>query len=165
MKPDMNRRVIVVDDDERILTSFQKILTPPRGRTARLRSLVGELSPPPVRFELTTATQGKKAAVQVQAAVRSQQPFAVAFVDMRMPPGWDGVETIRRIRALDPEVYVVVVTAFADHSEEEMRQAVQHELILLRKPFQPTEITNLAERLCKRWTERAAPSASKGKSK
>src|SRR5262249_49740759 len=81
------------------------------------------------------------------------QPYAMAFVDVRMPPGWDGIETIGRIWEVDPEVQIVVCTAYADYSWEEMRAKVGHpdNLLVLKKPFDNIEVQQLAHAMTRKW--------------
>ena len=77
----------------------------------------------------------------------------MAFVDVRMPPGWDGVETIARIWEVDPELQIVVCTAYSDYSWEEMRAKVGQpdSLLVLKKPFDNIEVQQLAHALTKKW--------------
>jgi len=88
-----------------------------------------------------------------EEAVRKNEPFTLAFIDVRMPPGWDGMETAKRIRALDPEIELVIVTAYSDHSIEEIVRAVgsSDKLLFLRKPFDPDELRQLALSLTSKW--------------
>jgi PAS domain S-box-containing protein len=89
----------------------------------------------------------------VKRALAENRPYALAFVDVRMPPGWDGVETIARIWEVDPELQVVVCTAYADYSWEEMRAKVGQpdSLLVLKKPFDNIEVQQLAHGLTKKW--------------
>ena len=77
----------------------------------------------------------------------------MAFVDVRMPPGWDGVETIARIWEVYPELQIVVCTAYSDYSWEEMRAKVGQpdNLVVLKKPFDNVEVQQLAHALTKKW--------------
>ena len=89
----------------------------------------------------------------VKQALAENRPYALAFVDVRMPPGWDGVETIARIWEVDPELQIVVCTAYADYSWEEMRAKVGQpdSLLVLKKPFDNIEVQQLAHGLTKKW--------------
>ena len=112
--PAMNRRVLVIDDNEAIHADFRKILTPAPVASDDLLAAEADLfgTPAPtddrVQFELATATQGQEGFALVQRAQAEGRPFAMAFVDMRMPPGWDGLETIQRIWAVCPEIEIVI---------------------------------------------------------
>jgi diguanylate cyclase (GGDEF)-like protein/PAS domain S-box-containing protein len=159
------RRILVIDDNRAIHQDFAKILEPPRvsGELAALDAdLFGEpatvlpaaaLPGSPMTFELHFASQGEQGVALVAAATSRQEPFSVAFVDMRMPPGWDGVETIRRLWELDPELQCVICTAYSDYSWEEILQklGVSDKLLLLRKPFDPAEVGQLACSLAEKW--------------
>jgi signal transduction histidine kinase len=92
----------------------------------------------------------------VKAALDDHRPYAVAFVDVRMPPGWDGIETITRLWQADPELQVVICTAFSDHSWSDLmaRLAPADRLLILRKPFDGVEIRQMAHALAVKWTLR-----------
>ena len=104
-------------------------------------------------FELDSAYQGQEGLAMVKKALAENRPYALAFVDVRMPPGWDGVETIARIWEVDPELQIVVCTAYADYSWEEMRAKVGQpdSLVVLKKPFDNVEVQQLAHALTKKW--------------
>ncbi|MCI5212330.1 MAG: hybrid sensor histidine kinase/response regulator, partial [Candidatus Electrothrix sp. ATG2] len=75
------------------------------------------------------------------------------FVGIRMPPGWDGMKTARRIRKIDPNIEIVIVTAYSDRSREEIARSVGtlHKLLFFRKPFDPDELMQVAVSLCDKW--------------
>ena len=104
-------------------------------------------------FELDSAYQGQEGLEMVKKALAENRPYAMAFVDVRMPPGWDGVETIARIWEVDPELQIVVCTAYSDYSWEEMRAKVGQpdSLLVLKKPFDNIEVQQLAHALTKKW--------------
>ena len=89
----------------------------------------------------------------VEQAVAAGKPYALAFVDMRMPPGWDGVETIEHIWKVDPEIQVVICTAFSDHPWHRIaaRLGKSDRLLILRKPFDAVEVEQLASSLTHKW--------------
>src|SRR5258705_6555896 len=107
----------------------------------------------PKGFELDSAFQGKEGLEMVKKALEEGRPYAVAFVDVRMPPGWDGIETITRIWEVDPNLQIVVCTAYADYSWEEIRAKVGQpdSLLVLKKPFDNIEVQQLAHALTKKW--------------
>ena len=116
----LNRRILLIDDNHAIQADFRRILTQPDGnaplREARASLFDDDaLPPPPERFEVDCADQGQTGLAMVREALQRNQPYAVAFVDMRMPPGWDGGETIEHIWRVDPDVQIVICTAYADH--------------------------------------------------
>jgi two-component system cell cycle sensor histidine kinase/response regulator CckA len=155
----LNRRILIVDDNATIHTDFREILCPDTSGRAAAREmeavLFGEAQPAADQtvFELDSAYQGQEALTMVQQALVKDQPYALAFVDVRMPPGWDGVETIARIWEIYPALQVVVCTAYADYSWEEMRAKVGQpdSLVILKKPFDNIEVQQLAHALTKKW--------------
>ena len=152
-----NRRILVIDDDHYIRETYQDILAPTtrlkgknRDHISRLLSLNSNDKPV---FALEMAAQGLEGFSMVQEGLAGDMPFALAFIDVRMPPGWDGIQTAARIRQIDPYIELVIVTAYADRSLEEIIKAVgtPEKLILLRKPFDPEEIIQLAFSLTEKW--------------
>jgi len=154
-----NHRVLIVDDNANIHGDFREILCPDLGTTTSLNNMEAVLfdddkpSIPEVRFELASAFQGQEALEKVKAALAEGRPYALAFVDVRMPPGWDGIETIARIWEVDPALQIVVCTAYADYSWEQMRAKVGQpdSLVILKKPFDNMEVQQLAHALTKKW--------------
>ena len=155
----LNRRVLVIDDNEAIHADFRKVLTPPVAASADLlaaeAALFGASAPPVdrVAFELVTASQGEQGLQCVRAAAAAGAPFAVAFVDMRMPPGWDGIETIERIWREFPELEIVICTAFSDYSWAETLQRLGRtdRLLIVKKPFDHVEVLQAASALTHKW--------------
>jgi PAS domain S-box-containing protein len=115
----------------------------------------GDILPlvPASTFDISSAHQGQEALALVESAVAEQRPFALAFVDVRMPPGWDGVETISRLWKVDPDLQVVICTAYSDYSWDEMRRTLgdSDSLVILKKPFDTIEVLQLANALTKKW--------------
>src|SRR5207253_8749724 len=93
-------------------------------------------------FELHSAYQGQEALAVVQQALREDKPPAMAFMDVRMPPGWDGIETVTRIWRVYPELQVVICTAYSDYSWDEMvaKLGCSDNLVILKKPFDTVEV-------------------------
>ncbi|MEW6221099.1 MAG: response regulator [Thermodesulfobacteriota bacterium] len=164
MTTPFNNRILVIDDDPEILAAVCRILSPPpargEGQVAELAALLADSAPdtPSLaavsrRFEVETARQGEAGYRQLAAAATAGQPYAVVFVDMRMPPGWDGVRTIRAIHDADRHAQIVIVTAYADAPVSEIvaRVGFTDRLLYLKKPFDPEEILQLADSLCMRW--------------
>src|SRR5215472_10081962 len=153
-----NRRVLLVDDNASIHEDFKSILAENSAQAAvssMEEILFEEHDPaePPVSFEMDSAFQGQEALELVKRSVGEKRPYALAFVDIRMPPGWDGIETIARIWEVDPEIQMVVCTAYADYSWEEMRSKVGQpdSLLVIKKPFDNIEVQQLAHALTKKW--------------
>lgn len=151
-----NSRILLIDDTPSIHEDFRKLLvrrTAPE-LDATEASLFGKPVYPARRsFELDQARHGREGVAMVRAALESGRPYAVAFVDMRMPPGWDGVETIERLWAIDPDVQVVICTAYSDHAWDEVmaRLDVRDRLLVVKKPFDPIEVSQLAGTLTAKW--------------
>ena len=153
-----NRRILVIDDSDNIHADFRHILAPPVDANAALAAAEAALfgqSTTPVRagFAIDSAYQGEQALALVCAACEAEQPYAMAFVDMRMPPGWDGVETIARLWERDPKLQIAVCTAYSDHCWESMAQRLplDDRLLILKKPFDTIEIYQMACALTAKW--------------
>ena len=156
-----NHRILIVDDNEAIHEDFDKILkNAGRGATAALvdelaASLFGDETPtgPQTDFQPTHALQGQEALDLVLKSLAAAEPYALAFVDVRMPPGWNGIETVERIWQHDTEIEIVLCTAYSDFSWEEIagRLTQPERLLILRKPFDPLEVRQLAYGLTAKW--------------
>ena len=155
-----NRRILVIDDNPSIHDDFRKILGPIDARLADEldadeAALFGDAPEAAhmLSFEIDSAFQGEEGLEKVRAAVAAGAPHAVAFVDVRMPPGWDGIETITRIWAEFPGLEVVICTAYSDHSWDEIAKAVGHtdHVLVLKKPFDTIEVMQMAHTLSRKW--------------
>lgn len=155
-----NRRVLVIDDNHAIHHDFQKVFRSDAGTAeATLNQVRAALfggqqpSQEPERFELDCADQGQRALALVQAALKEGRPYAVAFVDMRMPTGWDGLVTIERLWKEDPRLQVVICTAYSDQPWDEIRGRIgrSDNLLILQKPFSSVEVSQLAGALTRKW--------------
>ncbi len=153
-----NRRILVIDDNRAIHEDFRKILETnieEKHYDQARAALFG--GPQPAReqeqFELDYADQGQQAIAMVQSALKAGRPYAVAFVDMRMPPGWDGLETVEHLWKEDPQLEVVICTAFADQPWVEIRDRIgrNDKLLILQKPFNSIEVLQLAIALSRKW--------------
>ena len=159
MSPD-NPRVLVVDDNTAIHEDFRKVLVQEPGAEddlSRVESLLfGDTTPTRPRqtpYLLDFASQGQQAARLVQQAVAAGQPYAIAFVDMRMPPGWDGLETIEHLWRHDPDIQVVICSAHSDYEWADVIERLGHsdKLLILKKPFEPIEVQQCAGALSRKW--------------
>ncbi len=155
-----NRRILIVDDNPSIHADFRKILAREETYGGELATAEAELfgeTPAPARrpvFELTCASQGQEGLAVVAQAVETGQPFAIAFVDVRMPPGWDGIETTARLWQADPDLQIVICTAYSDYSWDEMtaRLGTSDRMLILKKPFDAVEVLQLANTLAEKWS-------------
>jgi two-component system cell cycle sensor histidine kinase/response regulator CckA len=165
MKPatiERNLRILVVDDNRAIHDDFRKILCADTSRGDALEAAESILfdgaaeqtrASKRLNFEIESAHQGQEGLAKVEAAVKAGRPFAMAFVDVRMPPGWDGVETAARIWEVCPDLQVVICTAYSDYSWDEMAAKLKNSdrLVILKKPFDTVEVLQLANALTEKW--------------
>src|ERR1044071_2292902 len=155
-------RIIIVDDNPAIHQDFRQILdrSGRAARTASLDDIERELggSPSPAAslgraYGLQFVAQGEDAVRAVAEARTTGQPFACAFVDVRMPPGIDGIDTIERMWQCQPELEVGLCSAYGDYSWEDIVRRLNpgDRLVVLRKPFDPMEVRQLAACLSEKW--------------
>ena len=157
--PVTNRRILVVDDNPAIHDDFARMFSPSDAGDdidAAAAALFGDTVRPAEdgpAFELAFALQGEAALEQVQVACAEGRPFALAFVDMRMPPGWDGLTTILKCWEVDPHLHVVICTAYTDRSWAEIRAKLtaRDQWLVLKKPFDKIEVLQLAQALTDKW--------------
>jgi signal transduction histidine kinase len=153
-------RVLVVDDNQAIHADFAKILTRPAASSdlddlERLAlggtSRAADLDMPV--YEIESAFQGAEALSRLQTAVGSDQHYALAFVDMRMPPGWDGLQTIEKLWSVDPGLQVVICSAYSDYDWEEVLGRLKRpdKLLVIKKPFEAVEVLQCANALTGKW--------------
>ena len=158
MKPIAFNRILIIDDNRAIHEDFRKILRPENEQTAALDSTAAflfdeqEVSNFP-KFELDSAYQGQEGLKLVVQALEENRPYSMAFVDIRMPPGWDGVETIGHLWKVDPSLQIVICTAFSDYSWGEIVKALgmTDQLLILKKPFDSIEVRQFAYSMSKKW--------------
>ena len=143
-------RVLVVDDDSSIRETYRQILCPEGSGLGALEALISgaPATAQAAEFEVTEAAQGETAAALQKLALTAGRPHQIAFIDMRMPPGWDGLQTAVALRALDPAIYIIIATAFSDYDVNQLQQALGHDVVMLRKPFTREEVYQLARTLC-----------------
>jgi two-component system sensor histidine kinase/response regulator len=154
-----NRRIIIIDDNHAIHEDFARILRGKDQQQNQLDDLEAELfgnkpTPTGVTFDLASAFQGEEGVAKVRAALDAGKPFALAFVDMRMPPGIDGLETLERIWQIDPDIQAVICTAYSDYSWDELlgRLGRNDRLLILKKPFDNIEVRQMAGTLTEKWS-------------
>ncbi|GAB4563698.1 MAG: hypothetical protein Tsb0020_13030 [Haliangiales bacterium] len=154
------RRVLIVDDSPSIHADFREILAPRRTDSlAELDELLfGDDAPvapeaPTTEFALDFAYQGQEALTMVEAATGEGRPYAVCFLDVRMPPGWSGPETLAHLWRVDPNLQVVLCTAYADLSWQSLLASFARTdgLLILKKPFEVPEVRQMAYALSEKW--------------
>lgn len=154
---EMERRILVIDDQSQIHETFARIF---RGDNRNQHDLddfearfLSNDSDPLVQhsvtapvFALTHAYSGEEGVHEVQKSIDNDEAFSVAFVDMRMPKGMDGLATIKRLWRIDPNLQVVICTAYSDHTWDDIVASLGYSdrLLLLRKPFEQDEARQLA---------------------
>ena len=127
-----DNNILVLDDDLELLAAYRRILQQ-------------DGNP---EFKVTTASQGKQGVELVRDSIEKNRPFAVAIIDIRMPPGIDGLETARKIRDLDSSIFIVLTTAYNDRSIEEIQRNVRHDVVLARKPIANDELIQQVRNAC-----------------
>lgn len=152
-----NNRVLIVDDQPEVHSDFREMLER-NPVMALLDDLATAFDDKPAvaflpEFELFHATDGEEACDILRTARASDHRIAVAFVDIRMPPGIDGVETARRMRGIDGDIEIVLMTAYTDQSLSEIMHgmAAPHKLLYIRKPFSREEIQQITLSLVGKW--------------
>src|SRR5689334_2879424 len=164
-----NHRILIVDDNPAIHEDFKKIFTATKSTEAGFdeadAALFGQAAAAGSEheFSLDSAFQGQEGLDLIRKALEKESPYAMAFIDVRMPPGWDGIETISRIWKEYPDLQVVICTAYSDYSWDEIVKRLGNidRIVLLKKPFDCAEVVQLAKKLTDKWQQ---SQKTKGKS-
>jgi signal transduction histidine kinase/response regulator RpfG family c-di-GMP phosphodiesterase len=154
-----NNRILVIDDNAAIHEDFRQVLQRREASApemdAKRNLLFGDDVTPDGRacFQVDSASQGREGSELARRARMENRPYAVAFVDFRMPPGWDGVETIGKLWEFDPDLQVVLCTAYSDYSWEDINKRIglSDRLVILKKPFDTIEVLQLASAMTEKW--------------
>lgn len=158
----LRSRILVVDDEENIHQAIRQVLAPEAGRRSvrdGLRNLAATLfatsgaSEDDALYDLTFCHQGEEAVAAVAASLQGGAPYAMVFLDMRMPPGRDGLWTARRIRELDEMINILIMTAYSDVDPAQIAAEVRpaDKLLYLQKPLRPPEIRQFAAAMATKW--------------
>lgn len=158
------KHIIVIDDNPSIHEDFRKVLTPedsaPEELLALSKSIFGGTKPVKknTQYEIDFADRGQDGLIKIQQAKADNYPFQLAFVDMRMPNGWNGLETIKKIWEYQPDLQVVLCTAYSDFSWDEIQDELGHSdrFFVLKKPFDNIEVQQLAQALISRHSAETA---------
>ena len=155
-------RILLIDDQSAIHEDYRKILGKQAAESsAALGKAAADLFGDDPKeaidwhgFELDSAFQGEEGFELVQRSIAERRPYAMAFVDIRMPPGWDGIETVRRIWEVDPEILIVICSAYSDYSWQQMVRQLgcNDRYLILKKPFDNIEVRQCAMALTERWS-------------
>lgn len=174
-------RILIVDDEVEVRQAYRSILEPQNDTDAideMAASLFDEAEEPDIDvedmsafleddgaeliveddlhsgvYDIDEATHGREAVEKIRTAVAENRPYSLMFLDIRMPPGIDGVQAAKEIRALDPAVEIVIMTAYSDYSYEEIVSTVGNpdRLLYFHKPFKSSQILQLASNLTQQW--------------
>ncbi|MBF0468842.1 MAG: response regulator [Desulfamplus sp.] len=155
-----NKRILVIDDDEGIRETYQDIFTPEKESDVLQKgaTLFGNnpgIQKPKQRkkanYHLSSAENGTRGVELVKKSVSLNNPFAVAFVDMKMP-GIDGAQTSKQVWAIDPRIKIVIVTAYSEYTPDDIIATTgRDDIFYLRKPFNHEEILQFARALANEW--------------
>ena len=154
-----NRRILVIDDNPAIHADFKKILGSASADKTELDDLEAKFfdeasaAEAPITFQMDSAFQGQEGYELVRQSVAAGRPYAMVFMDVRMPPGWDGIETTAKIWEIDHDLQTVICTAYADYSWDQMtaKLGISDRLVILKKPFDNVEVVQLAHALTEKW--------------
>jgi len=173
---EINRRILIVDDHESIHADFRKLLCPESRPAHDLKQQMVQLEadlfgmdrnePPPVpqpRYELDSAFQAAEGLEMIHEAEQTGRPYAMVFVDVRMPPGMDGVKLIEMAWDRYPELEFVICTAYSDYSWEDLARKFgdKERLLFVRKPFDRMTIRQIAAALTRKWSSERALRSSR----
>jgi two-component system, NtrC family, sensor kinase len=148
-------KILVVDDNPAIHGDFSKVLvgeSRPTDFDALGSALFGDTPESESSFSIDSAFQGEQAIQMVRDAMAIHNPYRLAFVDVRIPPGIDGVQTIQQLVKIDPHLQCVICTAYSDYTPESARQkiGITDGLLFISKPFDPAIIRQLAKNMLDR---------------
>ncbi len=152
-------RILAVDDEPAILELYTAVLGTAANRHSELDELceltegISNNKEEGARFTISLAQQGVAAIEMVKKAMERAEPYSVAILDMRMPPGISGLETAEKIRQLDPDIYIVFVTAFSDVAIEQINEKLHYGVLYVEKPFSRIQIRQLVHMLDTQWVE------------
>jgi len=156
-------RVLTIDDNVSIHQDYKKVLLPEASDDALAdveSALFGDAPPKTTatqsnifRFEIDSAFQGEEGFNLVKKSIAQEREYSVALVDIRMPPGWDGIETVKRIWEVNPELPIVLCTAYSDYGWEQITAELPltDQLLILKKPFEPLELRQIVAAQVSRW--------------
>ena len=155
----VQRRILTIDDNQNVIADYRKVLLQ-RPVAPGLAALEAGLFDGPaqplataVRYEIDAASQGQEGLGMVEAAIQEGRNYSCAFIDVRMPPGWDGIETAKKIWEIAPDLPIVLCTAYSDHSWEEISEQLSRadQLLFLKKPFDTIELRQIAAAQTAHW--------------
>jgi CheY-like chemotaxis protein len=142
-------RVLVIDDDRDTHELLRRMLIKSNPTGNEHGSSYSQMP----CFEVDSAYQGEEGLALIGKSLQENRPYSLAFVDVRMPPGWDGIETIRKIWEKYRDLQVIICTAYSDYSWGDMVEKLGHldRIVILNKPFEKIEVVQLAVSLTAKW--------------
>jgi two-component system, NtrC family, sensor kinase len=154
-------RVLVIDDNPDVHEDFRKVLCADRTTSSALEAAEAELFGleeqsaflgKQYKFQVDSAFQGEPGLAKVYHAMQEGYAYDIAFVDVRMPPGWDGIHVTPKLWVADPELEVVICTAYSDYTWEQMfeKLGTSERTFVIKKPFDRMEVLQMAHTLVER---------------
>ncbi|QWE21448.1 PAS domain-containing protein [Polynucleobacter sp. AP-Kolm-20A-A1] len=152
------KRILVIDDNPAIYEDFCKVLCPTTAPAKELTDLTNSIFGDARKkvdvgdYQIDFALRGQDGVEKVKAAINEGRPYIIAFVDMRMPNGWGGLETIKNLWLAQPQLQIVLCTAYSDYSWDEIRAQLSRRdrFLILKKPFDNIEVQQMVETLINR---------------
>ena len=155
-------RILAIDDEVSVLETYQAILQATGDMEDQHSSDINDLNQlvnlgseaveeKQSHFDLTCVNSGEAGYQQVKGAIQQGTPFAVIYLDMRMPNGWDGLDTAIKVREVDPHVRIIMITAYADHSMTQIRSKIGVDFEFLNKPINREELSQLTRLHIENW--------------
>ena len=150
-------RILAIDDESAVHETYDAIFESKMdSELDELDLLLGGPGPEEsefAMFALEHAMSGKEGLQKIVEAIDVNNPFAVIYLDMRMPMGWDGLETAQHIREIDQEVRIILITAYMDHSLTDIRKKIGVKFEFLSKPVDSNELLQLTLSLATSWSQ------------
>lgn len=154
------KRILIADDNEAIHQDIRKILEP-KDKEDQYQKIRSQIFPSKKQqqgienpqYVIDSAISGEDAIQLVERAVSEKNPYILGFIDIRMPPGKDGIKTIKEILRIDPAIQIAIITAYSDYTWSDICQElpITDNLLILKKPFDPIEILLFTSTLTKKW--------------
>lgn len=151
MEQQGNNKILVIDDEVMVQGFYRTALEVDDSLLLKIDLLMEARAETPDRFEVHYASQGEQGVEMAREALNQKAPFAVAFVDVRMPPGINGLETAQLLYALDPRIHIVIVSAYSDYKLSTFREMVKGHINFMRKPLVAEEVEHMACNACNGW--------------
>ncbi len=155
----MNRRILAADDDLEVLHAYRAALSWKNRTVEGLKAFMDKVADSNLliedesseQYELDCVENAADAIDAVREALSEERPYFLALLDMRMPPGLDGLEAAEQIRKLDPRIYIVMITAYSDQNPEEIYKKLQYGFLYFHKPFYSEELIQVCRNFQVAW--------------